>query len=97
VNWLSNEYILVGRSKGDFISLISVSELFQQCAAVMGLYQVHESCENIRRASAVMDRPDQVAEAAKVVFLSFIKEEIGTLCDTVLHARTAIDLFYKAN
>jgi hypothetical protein len=97
VNWHSNEYILVGRSKGDFISLVSVSESLQQRAAAMGLYKVHESCENIRRASAMMDRPGQVAEAAKVVFLSFIKEELGTLCDTVLHARTAIDLFYKTN
>lgn len=85
------------RSKGDFISLVSVSESLQQCAAVMGLYKIHESCENIQQASSRMGRPGQVAEAVKVVFLSFIKDEIGTLSDTVLHARTAIDSFYKAN
>ena len=97
MNWHSNEYILVGRSKGDFNSLVSVSESLQQCAAAMGFYKVHEICENIRRTSAMMDRHGQVAEAAKVDFLRFIKEEIGTLSDTLLYASTAIDLFYKAN
>lgn len=39
----------------------------------MGFYKVREICGNILRASAMTDRYGQVAEAAKVVFLSFIK------------------------
>ncbi|KAJ6050165.1 hypothetical protein N7499_006310 [Penicillium canescens] len=72
-------------------------ESLQQCAAAMGFYKVHESCGNIRRASAMINRHSQVAETAQVDFLRFIKKEIGTLSDTVLYARATIDLFYEAN
>lgn len=85
----------MGRSKRDFLSLVSISASLQQCAVAMGFYKVRESCENVRRAGIMMGRLGEVAEATELSCISFIKEEIGTLNCNTLFARRATDLFYE--
>ncbi|KAJ5117641.1 hypothetical protein N7448_011273 [Penicillium atrosanguineum] len=85
------EYAL---SNQDFISLVSTSASLQQRAVAMGFYKVHESCENIGRAGAIMCQPGRDAKAIELVCLSFIEKEIGILNHYILYARRAIDFFY---
>jgi hypothetical protein len=85
----------MGSSRRDFVSLISNSESLQQCAVAFGFRKFHESCENIRRAGAMMSLHGEVANAIEIFRLTLIKEEIGNLNDGLLSARTTIDYFYK--
>lgn len=84
----------MGSLKRDFVSLIFNSESLQQCAVVLGFRNFHESCENIRQVGATMSIHGEVTEETEMFRLTFIKEEIGNLNDSLLSARTAINSFY---
>ncbi|KAJ5318367.1 hypothetical protein N7476_004787 [Penicillium atrosanguineum] len=53
---------------------------------------IQESCENVTRAGTTISDP---AEAREDPCLTVIKDEINTLKDNVVSARTAIIYFYN--
>jgi hypothetical protein len=87
--------MLLSSSKRDFVSLLFNTESLQQCAVALGFRKFHESCENIRRASAILSLHGEFAEAIEIFRLTLIKEEISNLNGSLLAARTTIDFFYK--
>lgn len=62
----------------------------------LGFYKIQASCENVKRAFTVISDPAELFEASKDFCFTPIEDEIGTLKDNVVSARTAIDYFYNA-
>jgi hypothetical protein len=85
----------MGSSKRDFVSLMSNNDSLQQCAVALGFRKFHDSCENIRRTSAILSLHGEFVEAIEIFRLTLIKEEISNLNGSFLAARTTIDFFYK--
>lgn len=75
--------------------MLSFGKYLQNEAMTLGFYKIQENCENVIGAGKMTSDPAEVREVREDLCLTLIEDEIDTLKDNVVSARTVINYFYN--